>query len=165
MVSFLLNHVHLWVQHKVREIGNECPLIKHKYFDLGRLLRGVSILNSKIAPAQEKYLQVSWLIFQRKARRHLLQWQAIPRGGVIVGDAIANKFSRANLISLFRKLGAPNNPELAIGAVIQDRTAYLNERLIHTLQVSTDYIDGEIEQQVQVQRISLPARQTLQHRR
>ena len=85
---------------------------------------------------------------------------AIPRGGVIVGDAIANKFSRANLISLFRKLGAPNNPELAIGAVIQDRTAYLNERLIHTLQVSTDYIDGEIEQQVQDSKkdISLPAR-------
>jgi putative phosphoribosyl transferase len=41
--------------------------------------------------------------------------------------------------------------------VMEDRTAYLNERLIRTLQVSTEYIEGEIERQVQEiqRRISL----------
>ena len=32
---------------------------------------------------------------------------------------------------------------------MQDRTVYLNERLIQTLQVSTEYLDSEIERQVQ----------------
>ena len=32
---------------------------------------------------------------------------------------------------------------------MQDRTAYLNGRLIQTLQVSTEYIDAEIDRQVQ----------------
>jgi putative phosphoribosyl transferase len=47
---------------------------------------------------------------------------------------------------------------------MQDRTTYLNERLIRTLQVSTEYIDGEIDRQVhEIQRrISLyrPASKT-----
>ncbi|MGI0043282.1 MAG: phosphoribosyltransferase [Nitrososphaeraceae archaeon] len=82
----------------------------------------------------------------------------IPRGGVIVGDAIAAKFSQCEFdIVIPRKLGAPNNPELAIGAVMQDRTAYLNGRVIQTLQVSAEYLDSEIDRQVQEiqRRISL----------
>jgi putative phosphoribosyl transferase len=74
---------------------------------------------------------------------------AIPRGGVIIGDAIASRFSRSEFdIVIPRKLGAPNNPELAIGAVLEDRTVYLNERLIHTFQVSSEYLDDEIDRQV-----------------
>ena len=74
---------------------------------------------------------------------------AIPRGGVIVGDAIASKFKQGEFdIVIPRKLGAPNNPELAIGAVMQDRTAYLNENVIQMLQVPSEYIDGEIDSQV-----------------
>ena len=74
----------------------------------------------------------------------------IPRGGVTVGDAIASKFSQCEFdIVVPRKLGAPNNPELAIGAVMQDRTAYLNGRVIQTLQVSAEYLDSEIDRQVQ----------------
>lgn len=74
---------------------------------------------------------------------------AIPRGGVIIGDAIASKFKQGEFdIVIPRKLGAPNNPELAIGAVMQDRTAYLNENVIRMLQVPSEYIDGEIDRQV-----------------
>ena len=74
---------------------------------------------------------------------------AIPRGGVIVGDAIASRFKLGEFdIVIPRKLGSPNNPELAIGAVMQDRTAYLNENVIQMLQVQGEYIDGEIDRQV-----------------
>ena len=42
---------------------------------------------------------------------------AIPRGGVIVGRELARSLHAPLEIILTRKLGAPNNPELAIGAV------------------------------------------------
>lgn len=126
---------------------------------LGRLLkRNFHIKFKNRTSAGEILASVLADFFKKESQAAPVTVLAIPRGGVIVGDAIANKFSQSEFdIVIPRKLGAPNNPELAIGAVIQDRTAYLNERLIHTLQVSTDYIDGEIEQQVQEiqRRISL----------
>jgi putative phosphoribosyl transferase len=126
---------------------------------LGRLLkRSFHIKFKNRTSAGEILASVLADFFKKESQAAPVTVLAIPRGGVIVGDAIANKFSQSEFdIVIPRKLGAPNNPELAIGAVIQDRTAYLNERLIHTLQVSTEYIDGEIEQQVQEiqRRISL----------
>ncbi len=126
---------------------------------LGRLLkRSFHIKFKNRTSAGEILAGVLADFFKKESQAAPVTVLAIPRGGVIIGDAIANKFSQSEFdIVIPRKLGAPNNPELAIGAVIQDRTAYLNERLIHTLEVSTEYIDGEIEQQVQEiqRRISL----------
>ena len=45
---------------------------------------------------------------------------AIPRGGVVVGAAVAKKLGLPLEIIVARKLGAPGNPELAIGAVTAD---------------------------------------------
>jgi predicted phosphoribosyltransferase len=127
--------------------------------NLGRLLkRSFHIKFKNRTSAGEILASVLADLFKKESKATPVTVLAIPRGGVILGDAIANKFSQSDFdIVIPRKLGAPNNPELAIGAVIQDRTAYLNERLIHTLQVSTEYIDGEIERQVQEiqRRISL----------
>jgi putative phosphoribosyl transferase len=75
---------------------------------------------------------------------------AIPRGGVILGDAIASKIRQSEFdIVIPRKLGAPNNPELAIGAVMEDRTVYLNDNVIQNLLISNDYLDDESDRQVQ----------------
>jgi putative phosphoribosyl transferase len=75
---------------------------------------------------------------------------AIPRGGVTVADAIASKIRQSEFdIVIPRKLGAPNNPELAIGAVMEDRTVYLNDQVIRNLQVSNEYLDEETDRQVQ----------------
>ena len=74
---------------------------------------------------------------------------AIPRGGVIIGDKIASKFKQSEFdIVIPRKLGAPDNPELAIGAVMEDRTVIRNERAIKNLQVSDQYFEDEIDRQV-----------------
>jgi putative phosphoribosyl transferase len=74
---------------------------------------------------------------------------AIPRGGVIIGDKIASKFKQSEFdIVIPRKLGAPNNPELAIGAVMEDRTVIRNEQVIKNLQVSDHYLEDEIDRQV-----------------
>ena len=54
-------------------------------------------------------------------------------------------------------MGGANKSEPGIGAGKQGRTAYLNGRVIQTLQVSTEYLDSEIDRQVQEiqRRISL----------
>ena len=67
----------------------------------------------------------------------------IPRGGVIVGDIIARKLSCEFDIIIPRKLRAPYSEELAIGAVMEDGTAYLNDMLVNELEVSQEYIEKE----------------------
>jgi putative phosphoribosyl transferase len=118
---------------------------------LGRLLkRSFHIKFKNRTSAGEILASVLADFFKKESKRAPVTVLAIPRGGVIIGDAIASKFNQSEFdIAIPRKLGAPNNPELAIGAVMQDRTVYLNERLIQTLQVSTEYLDSEIERQVQ----------------
>lgn len=49
----------------------------------------------------------------------------IPRGGVIIGWSIASKLSCDFGIIISRKLRAPNNQELAIGALMEDGTTFL----------------------------------------
>jgi len=118
---------------------------------LGRLLkRSFHIKFKNRTSAGEVLASILNDFFKEESNASPVMVLAIPRGGVIIGDAIASKFSLSEFdIVIPRKLGAPNNPELAIGAVMQDRTAYLNERLIQTLQVSPVYLDGEIDRQVQ----------------
>jgi predicted phosphoribosyltransferase len=73
---------------------------------------------------------------------------AIPRGGIVVGDVIAKGLDVKLDIIVPRKLGAPNNPELAIGAVMHDGSTYLNDYVVRALNVNQQYIKGEIGQQV-----------------
>jgi len=67
----------------------------------------------------------------------------IPRGGVITGYCIAKKLGSQFDIILSRKLCAPDNQELAIGAVTGDGTTYLNDKLVKELEITSDYIQGE----------------------
>jgi putative phosphoribosyl transferase len=74
---------------------------------------------------------------------------AIPRGGVIVGYVIAKELGLPLDVIIPRKIGAPGNPELAIGAMAEDGTAVLDKQLITYLRVSQDYIEEEINRQKQ----------------
>jgi len=72
---------------------------------------------------------------------------AIPRGGVVLGYEIAQKLHMELDVIVPRKLGAPDNPELAIGAIAEDGTAILDDKLVAYLGVKTDYIREESERQ------------------
>ena len=72
---------------------------------------------------------------------------AIPRGGVVVGYEVARKLRVPLDIIIPRKIGAPSNPELAIGAVTEDGTAILDEKLVGYLNVPRRYIEEESERQ------------------
>jgi len=67
----------------------------------------------------------------------------LPRGGVVVAGEVAEALSLPLDILVPRKLGAPGNPELAIGAVAFD-TVVLDAELIAALEVPQSYIDAEI---------------------
>src|SRR5919205_4078070 len=67
----------------------------------------------------------------------------IPRGGVIVGDIIARKLSCKFDIIIPRKLRAPHSEELAIGAIMEDGTTYLNSTLVKELEISQEYLEKE----------------------
>jgi len=72
---------------------------------------------------------------------------AIPRGGVVVGFEVAKALGAPLDVVITRKIGAPDNPELAIGAVAEDGTAILNDSIVRMLQVSKGYISEEVEKQ------------------
>jgi predicted phosphoribosyltransferase len=72
---------------------------------------------------------------------------AIPRGGVVVGFEVAQTLNILLDLIIPRKIGAPNNPELAIGAVTEDGTIILDDKLVQYLQVSKQYVKEESERQ------------------
>ena len=72
---------------------------------------------------------------------------AIPRGGVVVGYEIAKALNLPLDVIIPRKIGAPDNPELAIGAMTQDGTIILDQNLVSYIGVSKDYIKEESERQ------------------
>jgi putative phosphoribosyl transferase len=71
---------------------------------------------------------------------------AIPRGGVEIGAAVAERLGLPLDVVIPRKLGAPGNPELGLGAVAEG-IRVLDEHLIRVLGVSPGYLEGEIERQ------------------
>ena len=55
---------------------------------------------------------------------------AIPRGGLPLGRAVADAFGVPLDIAVAKKVGAPGNPEFAIGAVASDGSVWRNESAV-----------------------------------
>jgi putative phosphoribosyl transferase len=62
----------------------------------------------------------------------------IPRGGIVIARTIASELNLALGICPVRKLGAPGNPELALGAVDDDRVLVFDRKLTHHLGITDD---------------------------
>lgn len=74
---------------------------------------------------------------------------AIPRGAVPMGRIIADALYGDLDVVLVHKLGAPGNPELAIGAVSEDGHVFVGENA-RRIGVSQDYIEREADRRRQV---------------
>ncbi|MFW5948264.1 MAG: phosphoribosyltransferase [Halolamina sp.] len=70
---------------------------------------------------------------------------AIPRGGLPVGRVVADSLGVPLDVVAARKIGAPGNPELAIGAVGSDGGVWLNEALIGVLGVDEATLEERID--------------------
>ena len=60
----------------------------------------------------------------------------IPRGGVPVAAEVARALAAPLDVAIVRKIGAPQNPEYAIGAVAEGGVYVLSERVAHALGLS-----------------------------
>lgn len=74
---------------------------------------------------------------------------ALPRGGVPVGFEVAVALGAPLDILLVRKIGAPGQEELALGALVDgaDPQVVLNDDVLELVHPPPDYIAGEIERQ------------------
>lgn len=78
---------------------------------------------------------------------------SIPRGGVIIGDILSTKLGITLDIIVSRKVGAPYNKELAIGAVMPDGSFFPNRDIINRLNINESYISEQtIEQREEITR-------------
>jgi len=79
---------------------------------------------------------------------------ALTRGGVVVGKVISKILNLEFDILVVKKIGAPLNPELAIGAVAPKNTVYWNKDLVLRIGISKEEKEmlksvKEVERKVQ----------------
>lgn len=72
----------------------------------------------------------------------------LARGGIIIAEIVASKLRCEVGLIISRRLTAPHNEELAIGAVMEDGTTYLNESIIDALKIPREYIDREVSNRI-----------------
>ena len=82
---------------------------------------------------------------------------ALPRGGVVTGEAIAEDLDLPLDVLVVRKLGAPGREELAMGAIGPAGVRVLNEDVVRTMGISA----AEIEAETRRARIELERRERL----
>ena len=85
---------------------------------------------------------------------------ALPRGGVAVGYELSLELNLPLDVFITRKIGSPDNPEYALGAISETGNIYLNPDAVAEFRLS--YRD--IEDLVQVQREEIRRRQELYRR-
>jgi len=85
------------------------------------------------------------LLRQYKGQQPLIL--AVPRGGVAVAEPIWETLGGDLDLVITRKLGAPYQPELAIGAVSGDGFVMLNDNIVSHLNVSEDYVKEAAEKE------------------
>jgi putative phosphoribosyl transferase len=88
----------------------------------------------------------------------------LPRGGVPVAAEVARALAAPLDVLLVRKLGAPGQPELAIGAIAEDGVTLVNADVLRSLGLDHDAIDRavlaerpELERRLGVYRGDRPA--------
>ncbi len=101
------------------------------------------IFKDRVDAAQRLAKKLEWV---KKENPIIL---AIPRGGVVTGDVIAKTLGLSLDVIVSRKVGAPYNPELAIGAVAHDGSFFPNSELINALSIPKNYLDEKIAEQME----------------
>jgi putative phosphoribosyl transferase len=72
----------------------------------------------------------------------------IPRGGIPIAVAIARVLEDAEVgVVVARKLGAPEQPELAVGAIASNGAYYLDEPLAHATGATNSYLAMELQRE------------------
>ncbi len=79
----------------------------------------------------------------------------LPRGGVVVGFEVASALHAPLDVCLARKLGAPCNEELGIGAIASDGICLIDDALVTRLKIAvTDIAQSIVKQNEEMERRS-----------
>jgi putative phosphoribosyl transferase len=70
------------------------------------------------------------------------------RGGVVVGYAVAEVLDLPLRALIVRKVGAPGNPELAVGAVSETGERWIDYDLARATGASDSYLEREVARQI-----------------
>jgi putative phosphoribosyl transferase len=74
----------------------------------------------------------------------------LARGGVVVAHAVAKALNLPLDVIIIRKVGAPHNEELAIGAIDEEGHGVFNDDIIQHLGIHSAYVKEEVERQKKV---------------
>lgn len=76
---------------------------------------------------------------------------ALPRGGVPVGYEVATALNAPLDVILVRKIGAPGQPELGLGAIVDGTAPQIvwNERVLEEVRPSPAFLEAEQQRQFQ----------------
>lgn len=72
---------------------------------------------------------------------HVVVVLGLPRGGVVVAAEVARLLSRPLDALVVRKVGAPSNPELALGAVLAAGPPVLNPGVVHAEGLGAEQVE------------------------
>src|SRR5919108_4962673 len=103
------------------------------------------IFRDRVDAAKKLVERLYWL--KSEIQEFSSSHSAIPRRGVVTGDIIASELDVKLDLVVSRKIGAPFNSELAIGAVMPDGSFFLND-VAEMINVSQDYIESQINKEV-----------------
>jgi len=71
----------------------------------------------------------------------------LPRGGVITAYEVAKSLNLPLDLIVPRKIGAPDNPEFAIGAIAEDGEGIFDQSTIADYGISKEYVNTEVEKE------------------
>lgn len=74
---------------------------------------------------------------------------AVPRGGVVVGKVVSDLLRIPLYPLIIKKIGSPQNPELALGAVGSNNTTYWEKDIVKHLHISKNLRDRLKETKLQ----------------
>ena len=69
----------------------------------------------------------------------------LPRGGVPVAYEVALALEAPLDVFLVRKLGAPGQEELAMGAIASGDVVVINDEVVQSLKISPELVEAEVE--------------------
>jgi putative phosphoribosyl transferase len=99
---------------------------------------------------REAALELAAALAQYRGKNALVL--GIPRGAVPMARLIADAIGGEVDVVLVRKLGAPGNPEFAIGAVNESGRAAISQRNVQHTGASEAYLEAEKERQLETMR-------------
>ncbi len=73
---------------------------------------------------------------------------SLPRGGAVIGAEVAKAFNAEHDLVISRKIGAPYDPEVAIGALTQNGRLLKDDTIIDALSVTKGYLESQTRLQL-----------------